>query len=327
MDPTQAEINAAFNEFSGYDNIQLDCDDFAQDYAELQQAYAELQQDNNFLQQDYAILQENYAKLQLKNDFLQQENADLKQENADLKKQIVDLQLSSRPSMNASAPEFKPPTTVKLPAGQATVNQAAVKPPAEKSTVKLPAGQATVNQAAEQSTVKQPAGKATVNQAAEQSTVKQPVPRSARLPAGKATVAQPPPEEKKVQFVDEAAEMAKAIKSATAKYNALSRLPQEGRKVFDISYKKDDKSLSVLEFFCSIGLPKTRNQLEKYSKSLKEEERSEQSCGVTMFMLYHFTTSKTRTSDQDFVDYLCSKKGCIQDEEFFRDVYSAKPRA
>jgi len=304
MDPTQAEINAAFNEFSGYDNIQLDCDDFAQDYAELQQAYAELQQDNNFLQQDYAILQENYAKLQLKNDFLQQENADLKQENADLKKQIVDLQLSSRPSMNASAPEFKPPTTVKLPAGQATVNQAA-----------------------EQSTVKQPAGKATVNQAAEQSTVKQPVPRSARLPAGKATVAQPPPEEKKVQFVDEAAEMAKAIKSATAKYNALSRLPQEGRKVFDISYKKDDKSLSVLEFFCSIGLPKTRNQLEKYSKSLKEEERSEQSCGVTMFMLYHFTTSKTRTSDQDFVDYLCSKKGCIQDEEFFRDVYSAKPRA
>ena len=286
MDPTQAEINAAFNEFSGYDNIQLDCDDFAQDYAELQQAYAELQQDNNFLQQDYAILQENYAKLQLKNDFLQQENADLKQENADLKKQIVDLQLSSRPSMNASAPEFKPPTTVKLPAGQATVNQAA-----------------------------------------EQSTVKQPVPRSARLPAGKATVAQPPPEEKKVQFVDEAAEMAKAIKSATAKYNALSRLPQEGRKVFDISYKKDDKSLSVLEFFCSIGLPKTRNQLEKYSKSLKEEERSEQSCGVTMFMLYHFTTSKTRTSDQDFVDYLCSKKGCIQDEEFFRDVYSAKPRA
>jgi len=287
MDPTQAEINAAFNEFSGYDNIQLDCDDFAQDYAELQQAYAELQKDNNFLQQDYAILQENYARLQRKNDFLQQENSDLKQENANLKNQIADLQkqLSSRPSINASAPEFKPPTTVKLPAGQATVNQAA-----------------------------------------EQSTVKQPVPRSARLPAGQATVAQPPPEEKKVQFVDEAAEMAKAkaIKSATAKYNALSRLPQEGRKVFDISYKKNEKSLSVLEFFCSIGLPKTRNQLEKYSKSLKEEERSEQSCGVTMFMLYHFTTSKTRTSDQDFVDYLCSKKGCIQDEDFFRDVYSKK---
>jgi len=264
-----------------------------------------------------------YAKLQQQNDFLQQENADLK-------KQIVDLQLSSRPSMNASAPEFKPPTTVKLPAGQATVNQAAelstVKPPAELSTVKPPAEKSTVKQPAEKSTVKLPAGQATVNQAAEQSTVKQPVPRSARLPAGQATVAQPPPEEKKVQFVDEAAEMAKAkaIKSATAKYNALSRLPQEGRKVFDISYKKNEKSLSVLEFFCSIGLPKTRNQLEKYSKSLKEEERSEQSCGVTMFMLYHFTTSKTRTSDQDFVDYLCSKKGCIQDEDFFRDVYSKK---
>jgi len=292
-----------------------------------------------------------YAKLQQQNDFLQQENADLK-------KQIVDLQLSSRPSMNASAPEFKPPTTVKLPAGQATVNQAAeqstvkqpagkatvnqpaeqstvkqpagqstVKPPAEQSTVKQPAGKATVNQAAEQSTVKQPAGQATVNQAAEQSTVKQPAGQSTvKPPAGQATVAQPPPEEKKVQFVDEAAEMAKAkaIKSATAKYNALSRLPQEGRKVFDISYKKNEKSLSVLEFFCSIGLPKTRNQLEKYSKSLKEEERSEQSCGVTMFMLYHFTTSKTRTSDQDFVDYLCSKKGCIQDEDFFRDVYSKK---
>jgi regulator of replication initiation timing len=259
MDPTQAEINAAFYDDSGDDN-------FAQDYAELQLDYAELRQ--------------YYANLQ-------QENADLKQENADLKKQIADLQkqLSSRPSMNASAPEFKPTTTVKQPAEQATVNQAA-----------------------------------------EQSTVKQPVPRSARLPAGQATVAQPPPEEKKVQFVEEDAEKAKAIKAAKAKYNALSRLPQEGREVFDISYKKDEKSLSVLEFFCSIGLPQTSKQLLKYSNSFKKnkKERSEESCGVTMFMLYHFTTSQTRTSDQDFVDYLCEKKGCIQDEDFIRNVYSQK---
>ncbi len=110
---------------------------------------------------------------------------------------------------------------------------------------------------------------------------------------------------------------------ARMRFELLYRNKKRLENKFKITSEKKDHYCSLVELFRIFGLHNTTEQLKIKICSFRNYEQSKVAFYYSCFILYHFSSSNERTSDQDYVDYLLEKDGCISDD-FFNHHYHIK---
>jgi len=103
---------------------------------------------------------------------------------------------------------------------------------------------------------------------------------------------------------------------ARKRYDMLTKNMRFLINKFDVRSKPNPNSDSLIEILDKLGLTNTSNTLIDIISKTHISVSSKRSFYLSCFILYHYSTSTEKTSDQDFEDYLCQKEGCISDTDF-----------